>query len=305
MSAGPEIPRLVPQRGPAPAIPGACQQGGCGGTAPRLPPPPSFTEVRVNGVEIAPEAIAQEIQHHPAPDADTAWREAARALAIRELLLQEARRLEIEAEPEADEAGGVESGPDALIRALLDEEVSPEIPGETECRRFYEARQDGFKTPDLFEPAHILIEPTGEDEAAWAAANTRARAIIAGVQDDPRAFAEAARELSACPSGHQDGSLGQVHRGDLIAPVQAALDVLADGETAREPVRSRFGWHVIRLHRRIPGRTLPFEAVSAKIAETLGARSWSLAATRYVAALTAGARIEGVTIEPPSEPGVF
>ena len=70
-------------------------------------------------------------------------------------------------------------------------------------------------------------------------------------------------------------------------------------------MRSRFGWHVIRLHRRISGRTLPFEAVSAKIAETLGARSWSLAAARYVAALAAGARIEGVTIKPISRPGAL
>jgi peptidyl-prolyl cis-trans isomerase C len=257
-------------------MPGACQRGGCGGGAPGLPPPPSFSEVRVNGVEIAPEAIAQEMQHHPGPDAGTAWREAARALAIRELLLQEARRLEIEAEPEADEAGRAESEADALVRALLDEKISPEVPNETECRRFYEARQDRFQTPDLFEAAHVLIEPAGQDEAAWAAAEAQARAIIAGVGDDARAFAEAAREFSACPSAHQDGSLGQVHRGDLVPPIQAALDALADGETHREPVRSRFGWHVIRLHRRIPGRMLPFDAVSTKIAGTLGARSWSL-----------------------------
>jgi peptidyl-prolyl cis-trans isomerase C len=304
MNRRPDIPRLTPERRPAPAMPGACQRGGCGGgPAPKMPPPPSFGEVRVNGVEIAPEAIAQEIQHHPAPDADTAWREAARALAVRELLLQQARRLGIEAEPETDEADRVESEDDAVIRALLDEEVEPEIPGETECRRYYEARRERFRTPDLFEVSHVLIEPQGEDAAAWAAAEAQARAVIAEVGDDPRAFAEAARGLSACPSAHQDGSLGQVRRGDLVSQVQEAIERLADGETGREPVRSRFGWHAIRRQRRIEGRLLPFEAVSGKIAEMLGARSWSVAATRYVAALAAEARIEGITIEPSSEPG--
>ena len=48
---------------------------------------PSFGKVLVNGIEITPEAIAGEIQHHPAPDGETAWRDAARALAIREQAL--------------------------------------------------------------------------------------------------------------------------------------------------------------------------------------------------------------------------
>ena len=255
-------------------------------------------EVRVNGVEIAPEAIAREIQHHPAPDADTAWIEAARALAIRELLLQEARRLGVKGAPEPDEAGRVEEDDDAVIAALLEREVEPEEPGEAECRRTYEAQVARFRTPELFEVSHVLIEPEGEDDAAWAAAEAQARAIVEAVGDDPRAFAEAARALSACPSKAQDGSLGQVRRGDLVPSVQQAIEALTPGRTGREPVRSRFGWHVLRLARRIEGRTLPFEAVRDKIAEMLGARAWSVAATRYVAALAEQAEIEGVAIEP-------
>jgi peptidyl-prolyl cis-trans isomerase C len=293
------MPRLKQERGPAPVLPGACQRGGCGGGfAPRMPPPPSFGEVRVNGIEIEADAIAREIQHHPAPDADAAWREAARALAIRELLLQEARRLGLEAEPEADEAGRMEAEDDALVRALLDEAIEPELPGEAECRRYYEARRERFRTPELFEPAHVLIEPEGDDADAWATAEATARAVIAEVGDDPAAFAEVARELSACPSAQQDGSLGQVRRGELLPDVQAALEAIPEGTVRREPVRSPHGWHVIRLHRRIPGRELPFEAVHGKIAEMLGARGWSVAATRYLAMLAEKAEIEGIAIEP-------
>jgi peptidyl-prolyl cis-trans isomerase C len=301
-------PRLVPDRRPpaaraqrtprlAPAMPAACVTGGCGGPEPALPPPPSFGEVRVDGIEIPPEAIAQEIQHHPAPDAETAWREAARALVVRELLLREARRRGIAADPESDEAGRRESDDDALVRALLDEAVEPEEPGEAECRRFYAARRERFRTPDLFEVAHVLIAPEAEDAAAWEAAETQARAVIAEVGDDPAAFAAAARALSACPSAAQDGALGQVRRGELLPVVQAALEAIPEGTTRREPVRSPHGWHVLRLHRRIAGRALPYEAVAGKIAETLGARSWSLAATRFVATLAAAAEIEGVTVE--------
>lgn len=301
-----QIPQLRPATPPEPMMPSACQSGGCGGgPAPRMPPPPSFSEVRINGVEIDPEAIAQEIQHHPAVDAETAWTEAARALAVRELLLQEARRLAIAAAPQADEAGRLETGDDAVIAALLDRQVLPETAGEAECRRFYEARQARFRTPDLFEASHILIEPEGPDDDAWRSAGLQARAIIKQVGKDPKAFAAAARQLSACPSAAQDGSLGQVRRADLVSEVQSAIEALAEGETGRNPVRSRFGWHVLRLARRIDGQMLPFEAVRDKIADMLEARSWSVASTRYVAALAERAEVEGIDIAPAADPAAL
>ncbi len=71
------------------------------------------------------------------------------------------------------------------------------------------------------------------------------------------------------------------------------IETLGPGETHRRPIRSEFGWHVIRLHRRIEGQVLPFEAVRGKIAEMLAARSWTVAATRYVADLAARSEIEG------------
>jgi len=287
-----------PEQARAPKMMSSCETGGCGGgPEPMLPPPPTFGEVRVNGVEIPPEAIAEEIQHHPAPDAETAWVEAARALAVRELLLQQARRLGLAAKPIADEAGRIEVDEDALIQALLEAEVEPAEPGDAECRRYYDANIDRFRTPDLFEAAHILIEPEGEGETAWSAALARAQAIIAEVGDDPAAFAAAARTHSGCASAQQDGSLGQIRRGELVSEVQAAIEALAEGTASREPVRSRFGWHVLRLHRRIGGRTLDYEVARDKIADMLEARSWSIEATRYVAGLAAANEIEGVRIE--------
>ena len=285
------------QRRPEPAMPSACEGGGCGGPDPVIPPPPSFGEVRVNGVEIPPEAIAREIQHHPAPDAETAWIEAARALAVRELLLQEADRLGIAPAPEADDAGRVEAVDEALVRVLLETEVAPETPGEEECRRYYEAQSDRFRTPDLFEAAHILIEPESDDDADWASAEAQARSIARNVGNDQKAFAEAARTFSKCPSAQQDGALGQIRRGELVPAVQAGIEALAEGSTGGEPIRSRFGWHVLRLQRRMPGRVLPFEIVRDRIADMLEARSWSLAAARYVTGLAARSRVEGVAID--------
>lgn len=287
-----------PAQRPQPQMMSSCETGGCGGgPEPLIPPPPTFSDVRVNGVEITPEAIAQEIQHHPAPDAETAWTEAARALAVRELLLQEARRLGLEADPERDETGRCETDDDALVRLVLEHEVIPARPGEQECRRFYDAYQERFRTPDLLEAAHILIEPESDDEAGWSAAELQARSIAEQVGNDAKAFAAAARAHSGCASATQDGSLGQIRRGELVESIQRGLEALGDGETGREPVRSRFGWHVLRLQRRLPGRTIPFEMAREKIVDTLEARSWSIQSARYVAGLAKRNTIEGIVIQ--------
>ncbi len=111
-----------------------------------------------------------------------------------------------------------------------------------------------------------------------------------------KAFAEAARAYSKCPSAQQDGSLGQIRRGELAPSVQAGIEALIEGTAGREPVRSRFGWHVLRLHRRIEGQVLPFEIVRDRIADMLEARSWSLGAARYVAELAARSDVQGIVI---------
>jgi len=76
--------------------------------------------VSVNGVVIPSAAIARETQHHQASDPDQAWMLAAQALAIRELLSQEAERLSIVAEPIEDGEGRRETPHEARLRALIE-----------------------------------------------------------------------------------------------------------------------------------------------------------------------------------------
>jgi peptidyl-prolyl cis-trans isomerase C len=172
------------------------------------------------------------------------------------------------------------------------------VPSDEPCRRYYARHLDRFRTAQIIAAAPLQIEPGSDDESAWQEAEREARTIAAEVGDDTAAFAEAARAFSKCSSARQGGMLGQVRRGELVPAVQAALESLPEGVTAREPVRSRFGWHVLRLERRIAGRMLPFEYVHAKIADMLEARSWAVSGARYTAALIANATIEGVEIDP-------
>ena len=121
--------------------------------------------VSVNGVVIRHDEISREAQNHPAPTPIAAWTAAARALAVRELLLQEARRIVIDAAPLTDGEGRTETAEEASIRALVEREVSTPVPDEAACRRYYQQNLKRFRSADLYEAAHILIAARPSDRA--------------------------------------------------------------------------------------------------------------------------------------------
>ena len=257
--------------------------------------------VSVNGVVVRHDEISRETQNHPAPTPIAAWTAAARALAVRELLLQEARRIVIEAEPLTDGEGRTETADEASIRALVERETSTPTPDEASCRRYYQHNLQRFRSADLYEAAHILFAARPNDHAAYAAARTKAEVVTAALRDAPERFADLARAHSACPSKAVGGNLGQLSPGDTAPEFDAALRAMAPGEITAEPVASRFGHHVIRLDRRIEGRQLPFERVQERIADYLVDRARRMGIAQFVARLTARAQITGVDLPTPAD----
>lgn len=252
--------------------------------------------VRVGGVEIPRAAIAAEAQNHPAPDAATAWRDAAEALAIRQLLLAEADRQQIAAEEALDADGRKMADEDARIDALISQEVRVPSATREEARRFYDAHSDRFASETLVEAEHILFSASPDDSFAYSLAVGDARTAIRALQADPACFAELAQAKSACPSKEQGGNLGQIGKGQTVAEFEAALFGLAEGELCSEPVRTRFGVHVIRAGRRAEGQQLPFEAVEASIRDYLEEASYRKAVAQYLAILASQTSIEGVSL---------
>ena len=252
--------------------------------------------VSVNGVVVRHDEISREAQNHPAPTPVAAWTAAARALAVRELLLQEARRIVMDAQPLTDGEGRTETAEEASIRSLVEREISTPIPDGTACRRYYTHNLKRFRSADLYEAAHILIAARPGDRAAYAAARTEAEAVTAALLDAPERFAALASAHSACPSKAVGGNLGQLSPGDTAPEFDAALRAMAPGEITTEPVASRFGHHIIRLDRKIEGRQLSFEVVRERIADYLVDRTRHTAIAQFVARLTARAQITGVDL---------
>ncbi|HRZ53245.1 MAG TPA: peptidylprolyl isomerase, partial [Candidatus Contendobacter sp.] len=179
----------------------------------------------VNGVEISDVAIHAEMQHHPAPSREIAEYAARLALVARELLLQEAARLNI---TDADE--------DARIAALIEREVQTPDPDEENCRQFFEAHRQRFRSSDLFEVSHILCVAPPDDAEARATARTRAESVIAQLDKPGINFAELAAQWSDCPSKQTGGNLGQIGLGQTVPEFEQALFAMQEGEISRQPV---------------------------------------------------------------------
>lgn len=253
--------------------------------------------VLVNGVEIAPNAIAAEMQYHPAKDREQAWTAAATALVIRALLRQEAERLGVTAA-----AGDGESAEEATIQALLAREIVTPEADESTCERYWAANRAKFKSPDLYEAAHILFAARPDDDAARQAAKDAALETLALLKDDPGQFAGLAKERSACPSGANGGLLGPQSRGDLVPEFETFIMALEEGQMCPVPVPTRYGIHVLRLDRLARGRELPFQAVAPHIARELSSRSWQRAVSQYLHLLAGRAEISGLAVDAADSP---
>ncbi|MCD1636981.1 peptidylprolyl isomerase [Martelella mediterranea] len=257
---------------------------------------PVFSEISVNGVAIAESAILAEAQNHPADNPGAALRAAAEALVIRELLLQKAAEEQVTGAPETTVDGKTETAEDAKIRALIEISVDAPSADDAECRRFYENNRSRFRSEPIFEARHILLAANPADEAARRQARAEAEQMIAELEAGTVRFGELARARSACPSAQQGGNLGQLSPGSTVPEFEAVLMRLPEGEVTGSPVETRYGFHIIRMDRRIEGAQLPFEAVKPRIAAWLEAASWSKAVQQFVAVLAAEATIEGIEI---------
>lgn len=263
-----------------------------------VPPKPAgiISDVSVNG-ELIPEAdILAEAQNHPAANPGEALRLAAWALAVRQLLLQEARRLGICATAGHDSSGRAEADDDALIRTLIDQEVRVPKACDEECRRFYDAHPERVSSPAISEARHILLAARQDDREARAAALEKARSLLTHLSKAPHEFGALALLHSDCPSGQQGGNLGQLTPGSTVPEFEKALAAIEPGN-APGVVESRYGVHVVMVDRRIPGQPLDFDTVRERIAAWLEAAAWSKAVSQYISILAGRADISGIELE--------
>ena len=121
---------------------------------------------------------------------------------------------------------------------------------EDEMRAMFEEQKANLSHPELVTIRQAVIAPVASD-SSWAAA----KAKIDSVADLAKAgqdFAELAKKYSADGSAAQGGDLGWFRRGAMVKEFEETAFRLPMGKVS-EPVRTQFGWHLIKVERTRPG----------------------------------------------------
>jgi peptidyl-prolyl cis-trans isomerase D len=139
---------------------------------------------------------------------------------------------------------------------------------EEQVKAYYEKNMDQFKIPEKVEARHILIKvDEAADEAAVETARKEAEKIyeLTGKEQD---FAKLAEKFSQGPSKSSGGYLGVFERKDMVTPFGDKVFSMKAGEVS-QPVRTQFGWHIIKLMAKFDASVQPFSEVKDKISIAL------------------------------------
>ncbi len=125
-------------------------------------------------------------------------------------------------------------------------------PSPAEIQAYYDAHADEFPVPERVHAAHILVKVAKDAAPAQdAAARKKAEDLVARAKKGED-FGELARKNSEDPgSKDQGGDLPPFGRGQMVPPFEQAAFSMAPGEV-RGPVKSDFGYHVIKLLAKLP-----------------------------------------------------
>jgi len=113
---------------------------------------------------------------------------------------------------------------------------------------YYLDNREKFATPKTVEARHILFKvDAGASEEAVDAAKAKAEDVL-GLVRKGEDFASMAKQYSEGPSKENGGQLGAFKKEDMVAPFSEKAFSMKQGEVS-EPVRTQFGWHLIKVEK--------------------------------------------------------
>jgi peptidyl-prolyl cis-trans isomerase C len=188
----------------------------------------------VNGKAIPKSQLDKLVQKSNQPDSPEVREQAREMLVTRELILQEANNRGLtQKESVRDQLEQSKMG--VLIAAVFEDYVEKEGVAESELKAAYEQVKGQYSGKE-YQVKHILVEKEAD-----------ARTITAQIKAGGN-FAQIAKDKSKDPgSAPNGGDLGWVSDKALVPEFSKAMVQLKKGQVTDKPVKTQFGWHVIKL----------------------------------------------------------
>ena len=146
-----------------------------------------------------------------------------------------------------------------LIQYAINKAVGSVKVTDDEAKKFFDENPEQFAGQPTVTASHILVD--SEEKAAE---------IMTAIQNGEISFEDAAKQYSSCPSGAQGGSLGSFGRGQMVPEFENACFTMEEGEL-RGPIKTQFGYHLIRLDDKKTTEKLAFSDVREELVRQLTA----------------------------------
>ena len=173
------------------------------------------------------------------------------------LLLLDAKRNLFEAEPAFKEQ--LAKLKDNLLASYAAEKAISSVGvSDKEARDYYEANKERFSQGETVNASHILVDT-----------EEKALELLSKIEAGEISFEDCAKENSSCPSGQQGGSLGDFGRGQMVPEFDVAVFSMEEGEITKTPVKTQFGYHLIKLNKKSEATIPTFEEIAGEIKQGL------------------------------------
>lgn len=126
---------------------------------------------------------------------------------------------------------------------------------EDEVKKYYDDNMDKFQKGESVNASHILVD--SEDKA---------NEILTKINAGEVSFEDAARENSTCPSKDNGGNLGEFTKGQMVPEFDEAVFSMEVG-TISAPVKTQFGYHLIKLISKSEASTYAFDEIKAQLTD--------------------------------------
>lgn len=171
------------------------------------------------------------------------------------LLLIDARHNLYETEPEF-KAELTKLRENLLINYAGNKVLSSVKLSDEDVKKYYEDNIDRFRQGETVNADHILVK-----------SEEKALEILAKIESGELSFADAAKEYSTCPSGPRGGNLGDFGRGQMVPEFDTAVFELEVGTITKAPVKTQFGYHLIKLNSKSEPSVMPYEDIAPQLSE--------------------------------------